>query len=240
MAETAAPALGGRRAEDGTFGPPRAGLRGCLLEVVAAIEVFADVCCPFTHVGLRRIVEERDRRGVQVPLWVRAWPLEVVNGHQLDPLAVTQKVEVLRARVAPELFTGFDPSRFPATSLPAMALTAGAYAIGPELGERVALAVRWALFEEKRNIAERDVLRDIALREGVALPDDGAQDQVLQDHRVGQARGVQGSPHFFVGDAGYFCPTLEITHTEGRLDIRFDPANFDSFMTAAFAASEAA
>ena len=26
---------------------------------MTAIEVFADVCCPFTHVGLRRIIDRR-------------------------------------------------------------------------------------------------------------------------------------------------------------------------------------
>jgi len=32
---------------------------------VRVLEVFADVWCPFTHVGLRRLIEERDRRGPQ-------------------------------------------------------------------------------------------------------------------------------------------------------------------------------
>jgi hypothetical protein len=44
------------------------------------VEVFADVGCPFAHVGLRRFVERRDELGRDdVVLWVRAWPLELVN-----------------------------------------------------------------------------------------------------------------------------------------------------------------
>ena len=48
------------------------------------IEVWADVWCPFAHIGIRRLVEERDRRGSEVHLRVRAWPLELVNGRPLD------------------------------------------------------------------------------------------------------------------------------------------------------------
>jgi hypothetical protein len=55
---------------------------------VSIIEVFADAGCPFTHVGLRRLVEHRDHAGRDdVVLRVRAWPLELVNGHPLDPFA---------------------------------------------------------------------------------------------------------------------------------------------------------
>ena len=205
------------------------------VDAMDAVEVFADVGCPFTHVGLRRIVDERERRGVALPLWVWAWPLEWVNDEPLDRLAVAQKVDVLRKRVAPDLFTGFDPSAFPATSVLAMALTADAYAIAPSVGERVALAVRWALFEDGRDVASEAVLRDIAQIAGIDLSDSDDTDRVLDDYRTGQARGVKGSPHFFVGDADYFCPTLEITHRDdGTLDIRVDPDKFDSFMTTAF------
>ena len=50
------------------------------------IEVFADVACPFTHIGLRRLVEQRAALGRDdVTLLVRAWPLELVNGKPLDP-----------------------------------------------------------------------------------------------------------------------------------------------------------
>ena len=45
------------------------------------IEVFADVLCPFTHVGLRAVAEQRARAGRDdVVIRVRAWPLELVNG----------------------------------------------------------------------------------------------------------------------------------------------------------------
>lgn len=200
----------------------------------AAIEVFADVRCPFAHLGLRRLFEQHQRRGSRVPLRVRAWPLELVNGAPLDANLIADEVAALRAQVAPDLFTGFDPSRFPPTSLPAMALTAGAYAVGPEVGTRVALALRWALFEEGRDIAAIDVLLDVAASAGIGLPHNGEQRRVRDDLAEGRGRGVIGSPHFFVGNASFFCPTLDITHHHGQLRIAGDPAAFDALMGAAF------
>ena len=53
------------------------------------LEVWADVTCPFTHVGLHRLVDERDRQGRDdLHLRVRAWPLELVNGVPMDAHAV--------------------------------------------------------------------------------------------------------------------------------------------------------
>ena len=199
-----------------------------------SIEVFADVRCPFAHVGLSRIVQQRAARGADVPLQIRAWPLEVVNQEPLDPDLIAEEVAALRAQIAPDLFTGFDPTRFPTTSMPALALTAGAYAIGLGVGERVALALRWALFEQGRDIASVDVLLDIAQSAGAPLPHDCELDRVRDDLTDGRARGVIGSPHFFIGDNDYFCPTLAITRTDEGLHIAGDPATFDALLEAAF------
>ncbi|MCC6183750.1 MAG: disulfide bond formation protein DsbA, partial [Microthrixaceae bacterium] len=58
------------------------------------IEVFADVTCPFTHVGLRRMVAARQAQGRDdVVLRVRSWPLEVVNGAPLDAAFVAEEVD---------------------------------------------------------------------------------------------------------------------------------------------------
>ncbi len=207
------------------MGTPRAG---------AAIDVYADVRCPFAHVGLRRLFEQRERRWSRVPLRVRAWPLELVNDAPLDPGLIAEEVAALRAQVAPDLFTGFDVDAFPTTSLPALALTAGAYEVGLEVGTRVAMALRWALFEEGRDIARPDVLLEIASGAGIALPHHCEQDRVRDDLACGRARGVIGSPHFFVGGASFFCPTLDITHDGGGLHVAGDPAAFDALVGAAF------
>lgn len=206
---------------------------------MSTIEVFADAYCAFAHVGLRRLVARRDGAGRgDLTLRVRAWPLELVNGTPLAASKVAEQVGVLRADVAPDLFAGFDPGSFPTTTLPALGLTAAAYRVGPEVGERMALGLRWALFEQGRDIGAEDVLAALATEHGVAWPaavdrpeGRGADQAVLADWHEGQARGVQGSPHFFVGEEGIFCPSLEITRPGGELQISFDAVSFEEFVT---------
>ena len=79
------------------------------------VEVFADVGCPFTHVGLLKFVERRaamDRSDVH--LWIRPWPLEIVNGTPLDPRVVGEEIAEAQRTVAPGLFRGFSPVVVPA------------------------------------------------------------------------------------------------------------------------------
>lgn len=199
---------------------------------MVAIEVFADVACPFTHVGLRRLVEHRQRSGrPDVLLRVRAWPLELVNGAPLDPAFIAEEVDELRAQVAPDLFAGFTAAAFPASSVPALALAAAAYDAGTEVGEQVSLALRDALFEQGRDIADPAVLGEVAMTAGIEVPNDG-QERVIADWHEGQRRGVIGSPHFFVGASGFFCPALDIQRVDGHLRIGHDEAAFASFLEA--------
>jgi predicted DsbA family dithiol-disulfide isomerase len=203
---------------------------------VTVVEVFADVRCPFTHVGLRRLVERRDAVGrTDVVLHVRAWPLELVNGAPLDPALIAEEVAELRAQVAPDLFAGFDAARFAATSLPALVVAAGAATVDPVLGERVSLALRHALFEEGRDIAAPEVLLDVCAAAGIALPGAGTRQQVLDDWEEGRERGVIGSPHFFAAGEGWFCPSLDIQRVDGHLSIATDPPAFERFLDACLA-----
>jgi predicted DsbA family dithiol-disulfide isomerase len=132
------------------------------------IDVFADVACPFAHVGLHGFTSYRQRRGRTDPiLRVRAWPLELVNGKPLDGPSLAPKIEALRADVAPDLFAGFDKFRFPATTLPAMAAEASAYGQGLEVGERFSLAIRHALFNDGLDVSDEEVLRKLCHANGV-------------------------------------------------------------------------
>ena len=197
------------------------------------IEVFADVRCPFAHVGLRRLLSETTEGGLGRPWRIRAWPLELVNAAPLDPDLIAEEVDALRTQVAPDLFAGFDVNHFPATSIPALALTAGAYAIGPELGERVALSLRWALFEEGRDIAAPAVLLDVAESHGMALPHNCEVDRVRDDWVEGRHRGVVGSPHFFAGARGWFCPALHIERVDDALRIHDNVQGIYDFLRSA-------
>ncbi len=206
---------------------------------MTVVEVFADIGCPFTHVGLRRLVEERARRGrPDVVLRVRAWPLELVNGAPLEPGFVAHEIEALRRQVAPELFTRFDPDAFPATSVPALALAAVALAAGDAVGEAVSLELRDRLFERGERVDTDAVLDAVARDHGLARPDPTEAAQlVAADHAEGIARGVVGSPHFFVADGSYFCPALTIHRDdEGEFVIRPDEEGFAQLCARAFGA----
>ena len=201
------------------------------------VEVFAEVGCPFAYVGLTRFVQRRHELGLDAPvLHVRAWPLEVVNGTPLDPPFIADEVDELRRQVAPDLFTGFATEAFPATSLPAMRLTAAAYQADLPTGERVAMAVRQAVFEQGRDVTDAAVLADVAGTAGAAgvdVPGDDAA--VLADLDRGRARGVVGSPHFFLPDGDVFCPALDISRPDGHLRIIADQEGFAAFLDRCFA-----
>ncbi|MET0902637.1 MAG: DsbA family protein [Acidimicrobiales bacterium] len=200
------------------------------------IEVFADITCPFTHVGLRRLVQRRGALSrTDVRFWVRAWPLELVNGSPLESGAVGHKVDELRAQVAPDLFSAFDLNRFPVTSIPALVLAAHAYDLGLEVGEEVSLRLRDALFERGLDVSRPEVLDEVARRAGVAPADAGDCDRVVADWHEGRRRGVIGSPHFFVAGRGWFCPSLEVSHDEhGELRVTDDEESFERFATTCF------
>ena len=176
------------------------------------IEVFADIWCPFAHVGLRAIQEQRARSGrSDVAIWVRAWPLELVNGTPLNPGVTAEHADDLRRQVAPRLFEHLDVGRFPSSTLDALALANRAYRTGLETGERVSFALRDALFEEGLDISDRATLESLAHDLAVVMPDESDRAAVLADWSDGQRRGVLGSPHFFCGDTDVFCPSLDIT-----------------------------
>jgi predicted DsbA family dithiol-disulfide isomerase len=214
---------------------PRARLDGAVRG--RRIEVYAEVVCPFAHVGLRRLVRERAARGCDAPVRVRAWPLEWVNGRAVDPALVAREVDALRETVAPDLFTGFDPSVFPPSSIPAFGLAAAAYAIDDATGEAVSLAVRDALFEDGADVSDREVLRDIGAPWGVVpLQDDAAIAAVEGDYTRGAVRGVRGSPHFFVGTDDWFCPTLTVHHDDGHFVVHPATDRMERFYAVALGA----
>jgi predicted DsbA family dithiol-disulfide isomerase len=201
------------------------------------IQAFADVGCPFTHVGLKRFVERRQAAGRDdVRLHVRSWPLEIVNGRPLDPGFIAEEVDEIRDQLGDDVFTGFDIDAFPATSIPAMALAAAAYRRDIETGEAVSLELRDLCFEHGRDIADDAVLAEVAARHGIVTTDDDVA-AVHADLDAGRELSVIGSPHFFTPGGGYFCPALDVSRADdGHLRILADPSGFDAFVDACFAA----
>jgi predicted DsbA family dithiol-disulfide isomerase len=176
------------------------------------LEVFADIWCPFTHVGLKAVAEQRQVRGrADVPIWVRSWPLEWVNGRAMDPSAALAHAKELREQVSPELFSGLDASRFPRTTLPLLALAAEAYKVGPAVGESLSFEVRDALFERGLDVADPGTLIEMAASFGLKAPEPDDYATVVAEWKEGRARGVLGSPHFLCGASSVFCPSLDIS-----------------------------
>jgi len=66
---------------------------------------------------------------------------------------------------------------------------------------------------------------------GVEPPRSTSGDAVRADYSEGQRRGVVGSPHFWIGDDGFFCPSLDIGHdAAGGLTARVDVEGLEGFM----------
>ena len=182
---------------------------------MSRIEVFADIVCPFTHVGLRRLSEARRGRGRR-----RRYVCEHGRSSGSTALRWTQIWSPTRStRCARKSRPTCSPAsmrrRFP-TSIPAFGLAAAAYAVDDLTGEVVSLALRDALFERGKDISDDDVLWEIGQPFGVEpLARSVAESAIRTDWERGKARDVQGSPHFFVGDRGWFCPSWTSAMTVG-------------------------
>lgn len=180
------------------------------------LEVYSDIWCPFAYVGITEAFEERSRRArSDVGIVMRAWPLELVNGSPLDATTTGRHVDDLRSQVAPALFAGFDPTTFPTTTLPALALVALAYGRDIHTGEAAGVALRRSLFEDGLDISDPQVLHGMASSWDLEPVDERDFAAVRSDWESGSDRGVQGSPHFFFGRNDVFCPTLDIERDPG-------------------------
>jgi predicted DsbA family dithiol-disulfide isomerase len=207
-----------------------------LSKVTSSLEVYADIWCPFAHVGLRAARLERDQLGrSEVKMFIHPWPLELVNGRPLDPEVTLRHVQELREQVAPDLFADFNVATFPSSTLPALALAADAYRRDAGTGEAVSWALRDALFESGRDVSDPAVLGEIARRFSLAHDATSQTDAVVEEWHLGQIRGVKGSPHFFCGAHEAFCPTLDIDRDErGGLTLRNSEGQLASFLEACF------
>ncbi len=196
------------------------------------IDVYADIWCPFTHLGLSQLVSQRDARDLPTTLRVHPWPLEIINSEPLGAEFVAEEIEDLRSQVSPDLFSGFRIDRFPDTTLPALALVESAYAVGDQEGERMSLELRKALFEDGRDISDPNVLSELAAAVGVPEADESHRRRIDASLAEGKRRGVVGSPHFFADGQDFFCPALDIRRVDGHLKITPDVSSFEQFLQA--------
>lgn len=190
------------------------------------VEVFADITCPFAHVGLKRVAEGRPNAEIVV----RAWPLEWVNDAGLDFDGVRAKADALTEQLGGDDFGGLRADHWPASTLPALDLAAAGYAKDAATGLAISLELRSALFERGLDIGDPATLADIATAHGIDAPDDATHPSVRADYDAGRARHVNGSPHFWVGDDDFFCPALDLGHdADGKLTAHLDLDGLTSF-----------
>ena len=187
------------------------------------VEVYADITCPFTHVGLKRVVEHVNAMSEPAEVIVRAWPLEWVNGTPLAVDAVLVKADALTEQLGVDDFSELRADAWPTSTIPALNLAASAYARDAATGLAVSLDLRAALFERGENVGDADVLARIAAAHDLPVPGIDTSPAVQTDYDGGLTRGVKGSPHFFVASDDFFCPALDLGHdADGHLTARFD------------------
>ena len=185
------------------------------------VEVFADVSCPFAHVGLRRFVEQR-----ALVLTGRPRPS--------SPRVAARARQWLSARSPNRprhMSRSFATKSHPISS-PASTLDRSPNRHSrrwdwrpPHIGSAIASgngsAWRYAMLSSKpaaTSATRRYSERSRPNRES-SVPTSDAVDAVIADWEEGKRRGVRGSPEFFVKGRGYFCPTLDITRVGGQLHI---------------------
>jgi predicted DsbA family dithiol-disulfide isomerase len=198
--------------------------------MASQVEVFADITCPFTHVGLKQVCRHVAEMSEPCDVIVRAWPLEWVNGAPLDVDAVMVKAAALSEQLGVDDFSGLRADRWPISTIPALNLAAAAYERDASTGLAVSLELRAALFEHGVDVGDPDALALIAAAHHLPAPAPTAGAALTSDYDLGQARGVKGSPHFFVGTDGFFCPALDLGHDiDGHLTARFDAGMLAEF-----------
>lgn len=196
------------------------------------IEVYADITCPFTHVGLKRVVQHVSEMSEPAEVIVRAWPLEWVNHRPLAVDAVLVKAAALADQLGVDDFSGLSADAWPNSTIAALNLVACAYERDAATGLALSLEVRAALFERSQDVGDPDVLAHIAATHHLPAPTDATSDAVQADYDGGLARGVRGSPHFYVASHDFFCPALDLGHdAEGHLTARFDADMLADFFT---------
>ncbi len=199
-------------------------------------EIFADVWCPFAYVGIRKVFEYRDKLGRgDVPIIVRSWPLEWVNDAPMTQAKALGNCDALRRQVAGNHFTNKQLMNFPSTTLDALTLIAQAYEQDVIAGEKSSIVVREAIFEHGNDVTGHSVLHGIAASLGISYAPDADHVSVHRDWEEGKARDVVGSPHFFNGSVGVFCPSLQLTRTEDSgLIIQTNAEKLVAFLTTCF------
>ncbi|WPE20278.1 DsbA family oxidoreductase [Shinella zoogloeoides] len=184
------------------------------------IDVVSDVVCPWCYLGKKRLDKAIDTVKDELAVAVTFRPYQL--NPDMPPEGVDHKQHLAEklggtdaVNRAHEMLTGLGEEDgiefdFPAVkispnTLDAHRLLRWAMIEGPEVQNRVALALFKAYFEEGRNVGDRAVLLDIAEASGMdravvsALFSAGADvDSVKEEIGMARDMGVTGVPCFII------------------------------------------
>lgn len=213
------------------------------------VQVWSDLLCPFTYVGLLRLRRARERLGLDgvVRLEHRTFPLELFNGPH--PRRGTDTEAVGLGQIEPEaefrVWTAAD-DLYPHTVLLAAESVHAANAQSLEAGEALDLALRRAFWTRSRSISHRQVILEEAggLPDGLldvtvlaaALDDGRHRGDVMRDFAVARTDAVAGSPTFRLGDGSAVSNPGIQAHWDGPWAAGFpvvdsdDPGVYDDLL----------
>lgn len=184
-------------------------------ETGRVLTFWSDIGCPWATLALHTLHTAAERRGQEVLIDHRAFPLELFNREPTPKYIVDAEIVMLSAH-RPEL--GWRLWRgpewtYPATMLPALEAVQAAKA--PEVGglrgsDELDAALRRAFYVDGKCISIHSVILDIARTcrnvDADALADALARGvgraEVYEQWRTAQGPEIQGSPHLF-GPDGY-------------------------------------
>jgi len=208
-----------------------------------SIVVHSDLRCPWAHVAVHRLLEAADRRGIAG---------ELVIDHRWFPIGddgVPGSAEALDRKLAPiaalEPGAGWttwaDRDRaFPLDSRPAAAWVQGAKAVSPQASTALDRALRRALFEQGRDIADESVVEEVAasvpdlrvdaVRAEVASGRPGAE--LDRQAEVAASDAVPASPTIVLaGGETWVNPGIEMAMADGVPEIGADdPGVYDEIL----------
>ena len=192
----------------GRLGPPRS-LRRTVMTVT--ITTWSDIGCPWAALALHTLRAAADRRGDDLLIDHRAFPLELFNRIPTPKYIVDAEVVAIAA-LRPELgwrrWSGPEWT-YPVTTLPALEAVQAVKAVdGLRGSDELDAALRVAFYTEGRCISVHSEILDVAEAcphvdaEALAkaLAAGSGRAEVYEQWEEAKTPAVQGSPHFFTGD----------------------------------------
>lgn len=194
-----------------------------------AVAVYSDPRCPWAYVSVRRLLAAVERQGVGSELTIdhRWFPLDD-EAMPAEPDALDRKLEPFRA-LEPDAdwHRWSGGAQFPRSSRLAATWVQAAKRVGPAASTALDRAIRVALFDDGRDIADESVLEDVA---GAVLGEDvgtvrteaasGRCDAELERHReLAQSDLVPASPTIVLTDGtAWTNPGIEF-HTDDGVPV---------------------